>query len=89
MNYLLVCIALAALALWFWLLSQAIDLWDETPGKLCAGAAFLMLAGALTAAIESEADHPCIEYSVERRYDPATKMTRPMKICVERGEWVL
>jgi len=37
--------------------------------------------------IDREKKYPCISYETQLRYDPALKMLRNMKVCVERGEW--
>ena len=33
-------------------------------------------------------DQPCAIYKTRLEYNPALKMTMPMKYCAERGEWV-
>lgn len=38
--------------------------------------------------IQYEEEYPCVEYETKLRYNPATKTTMPMRICVLRGKWV-
>ena len=33
-------------------------------------------------------NQPCAIYKTRLEYNPALKMTMPMKYCAERGEWV-
>ena len=42
----------------------------------------------LGAIVKSEKQNPCIQYETQMHYDATTKTTRPMKVCIERGEWV-
>ena len=88
MTFIYVCLILAAAALMLWLLFMAIDNWDYLIGKVYSAATFLVAAALMTAAIEYENQNPCVKYEVKSRYDAALKMARPMKVCVERGEWV-
>ena len=37
---------------------------------------------------DNEARHPCVEYKLQMTYNAATKTMRPMRVCIERGEWV-
>ena len=37
---------------------------------------------------DNEARHPCVEYELQMTYNAATKTMRPMRVCIERGEWV-
>lgn len=37
---------------------------------------------------DNEARHPCVEYELQMTYNAATKTRRPMRVCIERGEWV-
>ena len=47
-----------------------------------------LVIGGLTALFAaSDDDRPCVREVTEMRYDPATKIVRPMTYCVERGEW--
>lgn len=89
MIFLSICVVLAAIAAMLWLAIAAIDRWHEPRGKLYSLAVFFILAAALTVGAEHASDTPpCAEHAVQSRYDPATKMFRPMKVCVKYGEWV-
>jgi len=50
------------------------------------------LAGILAWFISSYADYekqyPCTLYETRMHYNAATKTPMPMRVCVERGEWV-
>jgi hypothetical protein len=52
------------------------------------GVAVVMLALALNAAAKHEREHPCVAYESRLTYNAATKTMMPMRVCVERGEWV-
>jgi hypothetical protein len=47
-----------------------------------------MLAFALNAAAKYEQENPCVTYESRLTYNAATKTMMPMRVCVERGEWV-
>ena len=66
----------------------AVTEWHRSTGKVCGIVAFFLTAGLLTLMTKYEEDNPCVRYETQMRYDPALKMVRPMKTCVERGEWV-
>ena len=46
--------------------------------------AYSFLFGAI---VSYEMENPCIQYETQMHYDAVTKTTRPMKVCIERGEW--
>ena len=48
----------------------------------------LMLAWAISWAVDQEARNPCVEYESRMTYNAATKTMMPMRVCIERGEWV-
>ena len=50
--------------------------------------AVLMLAWAISWAVDQEARNPCVEYEARMTYNAATKTMMPMRVCIERGEWV-
>ena len=50
--------------------------------------AVLMLAWGINVGIEHERDNPCVAYESRLTYNAATKTMMPMRVCVERGEWV-
>jgi hypothetical protein len=68
-------------------MTMAAAYWHQPSGKVFAGAFLLLIALMITATVEYERQNPCVKYEVETRYDAATKTARPMKVCVERGEW--
>ena len=47
-----------------------------------------MLAWAISWAVDQEARNPCVEYEARMTYNAATKTMMPMRVCIERGEWV-
>ena len=47
-----------------------------------------MLAWGISWAVDQEARHPCVEYESRMTYNAATKTMMPMRVCIERGEWV-
>lgn len=46
------------------------------------------LAWAMNEDAKREAQHPCAAYETRMTYNPAIKAMAPMRVCVERGEWV-
>ena len=48
----------------------------------------LTLAWAISWAVDQEARNPCVEYESRMTYNAATKTMMPMRVCIERGEWV-
>jgi fluoride ion exporter CrcB/FEX len=38
--------------------------------------------------IAYEEENPCAKYETQMHYNAATKTAMPMKVCIERGEWV-
>ena len=47
-----------------------------------------MLAWGISWAVDQEARNPCVEYESRMTYNAATKTMMPMRVCIERGEWV-
>ena len=48
----------------------------------------LMLAWVFSFAVDRGARNPCVEYESRMTYNAATKTMMPMRVCIERGEWV-
>jgi hypothetical protein len=48
----------------------------------------LGLAWGISLAAEQETNNPCVEYEARMTYNAATKTTMPLRVCIERGEWV-
>ena len=48
----------------------------------------LMLAWVLSLAAEQGDRNPCVEYESRMTYNAATKTMMPLRVCIERGEWV-
>lgn len=46
------------------------------------------MAWALDKMVEYETAHPCAAYETRMTYNAATKTPMPMRVCVERGEWI-
>lgn len=55
--------------------------------RLAAGFVVLILGTSFFAWALSR-QPPCAQYETRMQYDPALKMTRTMRVCVERGVWV-
>ena len=67
--------------------------WIDTGNLVYAVLFTVMLAiglGLIDAAmVKQGAKNPCATYEVQSRYNPAIKSYAPMRVCVERGEWVV
>ena len=77
---------IAALGFCFWTVTD----FDASRSKRVAATVLgtALVIGGLTALFAaSDDDRPCVREVTEMRYDPATKIVRPMTYCVERGEW--
>jgi hypothetical protein len=48
----------------------------------------LGLAWGISLALDQEANNPCVEYEARMTYNAATKTMMPLRVCIERGEWV-
>ena len=48
----------------------------------------LMLAWGINVGIEYGERNPCALYESRPIYNSATKTMMPMRVCIERGEWV-
>jgi putative ABC transport system permease protein len=46
------------------------------------------LALTINAMVEHEQKNPCVTYESRLTYNAATKTMMPMRVCVERGEWI-
>lgn len=68
-----------------WFMLSGIDDWRAWASGAIA---VVMLAFALNAAAKHEQEHPCVTYESRLTYNAATKTMMPMRVCVERGEWV-
>ena len=88
-----IIIAILLVIAWFVLVIATLNrFFDEGVTDLKAwvlgAAAVVLLALALNAMAEYEREHPCVEYESRLTYNAATKTMMPMRVCVERGEWV-
>lgn len=72
----------------FVLLLLAIESRSLVVRWLCSAAFFLSLAWIFGSLIESDQEFPCVEYESRMTYNAATKTMMPMRVCIERGEWV-
>lgn len=66
----------------------AINGWGDLRAWVYGGVAVWMLAWVINLSIQYEREHPCVEYESRLTYNAATKTMMPMRVCVERGEWV-
>ena len=57
-------------------------------GLVASAIVVVGLAGAIKQGSDNEARHPCVEYELQMTYNAATKTMRPLRVCIERGEWV-
>ena len=92
MEYVVGIVTAAILVGWIGGVVALIFLWSETDdwrygllGAALLVVGFGLLFGSLA---EQEAKSPCAAYEVQNRYNPAIKSYAPMRVCVERGEWV-
>jgi len=67
--------------------------WVETGDRAYAFLGAILLAIGLGimvgAMVDLEAKSPCATYEVQSMYNAAIKSYAPMRVCVERGEWVV
>lgn len=78
--------------LWFlsvvWLCVEG----EKYIGKVSFVIAFFVFVIPLGAVIglteDKDEKYPCVHYETRMQYNPATKTVMPLKVCVERGEWV-
>ena len=88
-----IVIGILLVILWFIAAGKSIDLFmNNGSGDLRAwlygGVAVWCLAWAVNAMVEYEKEHPSVTYESRLTYNAATKTMMPMRVCVERGEWV-
>ena len=60
----------------------------DLPAWALAALAVLTLAWVLSLAAGQETRNPCVEYELRMTYNAATKTMMPLRVCIERGEWV-
>ena len=78
---------------WFVASGKSMDrFWNKGATDLVAwvlgAVGVLMLAWVLSFAVDQKARNPCVEYELQMTYNAATKTMMPMRVCIERGEWV-
>ena len=82
----------AAFLVWVVLLVASLEAWLEYGGWKFPIVAFALAVAGIGFAIEKidekNRKNPCVEYEQQMRYNPATKTIMPLRVCVERGEWV-
>ena len=81
-------IFLGACCLWFICLRQAFEAESALVRWACGLACFLSAAWVLSISVEYEKKFPCVAYEETLHYNAATKTMMPMRMCVQRGEWV-
>lgn len=54
---------------------------------IAAGFIFLIVAGVVYVT-DNEPERPCVQYEKRMIYNVVLKMPTPVRVCVERGEWV-
>lgn len=60
----------------------------DPPGLVAVTLVVVGLAWGIKQSNDNEARHPCVEYELQMTYNAATKTMRPLRVCIERGEWV-
>lgn len=81
-GFLVVLAAVVIIALWFiaiFYLALA-DYWPFAVVVAVVGVAVIVYDGSKKG--------PCAQYENRAQYDPALKIVRTMRVCIERGEWV-
>ena len=78
---------------WFVASGKSMDrFWNNGATDLVAwvlgAVGVLMLAWVLSLAAEQGDRNPCVEYESRMTYNAATKTMMPLRVCIERGEWV-
>lgn len=66
----------------------AIDQGSVGYSLVCAILLIIGLGFAIETIDERNKEYPCVEYEIRNQYNPATKTVMPMRVCVERGEWI-
>lgn len=64
--------------------------WEENR-KLaiaCIVIDFVLFASFLQYLYDRQQDTPCVKYETSMQFNAATKTVMPLRVCVERGEWV-
>jgi Na+/phosphate symporter len=93
MEYVATTLGALILIAWICAVLALLFYWFETGDLACALLGIILLATGLglmvAAMVELEAKNPCATYEVQSRYNPAIKTYAPMRVCVERGEWVV
>jgi len=83
-----------AICAYFGVIAFFVHLYAENriPGRLAFGTIFVLIAlglGALIQQMINESERgPCLAYETHTHFNAATKTMMPMRVCVERGEWV-
>ncbi len=57
---------------------------------ICASVVFWIAVSSLIcyAVIDSNNKGPCVKYETQMHYNAAVKTMMPVRVCVQRGEWV-
>ena len=71
----------------FWSLEA---LSDGSYAARCASVIFWIVTFAFLcyAVVESNNKGPCVKYETQMHYNAAVKTMMPVRVCVQRGEWV-
>lgn len=90
MNYIIMSILIIGYIAWLFgsllLMAEGDGLKYQIPGLISVVLALAVLIWAYEK--YSSHNQPCAIYKTRLEYNPALKMTMPMKYCAERGEWV-
>ena len=78
---------------WFVVSGKSLDRFLENdftdPVAWMLGAvSVLMLAWMISHVTDQATRNPCVAYESRMTYNAATKTMMPLRVCIERGEWV-
>lgn len=89
-TILLTLVSVIVLLFGFWLIMKASDSDSLLSLRTAIAVIFwsVIIGLIVIAAEKRETRYPCTDYEIQTRYNPSTKTMLPMKVCVQRGEWV-
>ena len=90
MSYIIMSVLIIVYIAWLFGSVLLIAETDEWKWKIVGLISVVLALAVLLWAYEkyNSNDQPCAIYKTRLEYNPALKMTMPMKYCAERGEWI-
>ena len=90
MNYIIMSVLIIGYIAWLFGSVLLIAEGDDLKWKIVGLISVVLALAVLLWAYEkyNSNDQPCAIYKTRLEYNPALKMTMPMKYCAERGEWI-